>query len=81
MPKANLTPPSLLFQTKSMLSPFLFLRESKPVGLEYCLQNATREVPARQPQHRQAPRAVPAHPLPFTCLLPAQAQGGEQKQL
>lgn len=45
------------------------LRESKPVGLEYCSLNARRAVPAREAQHLQAPRAVPAHPallpLPF----------------
>lgn len=29
MPKANLAPPSLLFQTKSMLSPFLLEKANR----------------------------------------------------
>lgn len=71
MPKANLAPPSLLFQVNAFTIP---LRESKPVGLEYCSLNASRAVPAREAQHLQAPRAVPTHPA-LLPLLPAQAQG------
>lgn len=82
MPKASLAPPRLLFQIKSMLSPFLFLREgrSEPVVLEYCLLNANREVPAREPRYLQAAQQCPAPPWPPPALrlpafLPFQALG------